>query len=167
MSLADDIARLEEQERLCVFTRFDETTALAIGTRIAQLATAAGKSLVIDVRFWNRPLYYYAMPGTGPDNAEWVRRKSNCVRRFNRASYALTLGQQLAGRGFAPDDAVDPMEIAAHGGSFPIRIEGVSVVGTITVSGVPGRHDHVFVVEAICGHLGIDYAPLAFGPESA
>jgi len=57
------------------------------------------------------------------------------------------------------------MEIAAHGGSFPIRIEGVSVVGTITVSGVPGRRDHGYVVEAICAQLGIDYGPLALPPE--
>lgn len=165
MSVTDDIAKVAEHERLCVFKTFDETTALAIGTRIAALASAAGKALAIDIRFWNRQLYFYAMPGTSPDNPEWIRRKSNCVRRFNRASYALTLRQKLDGKGFAPDDAVDPMEIAAHGGSFPIRIEGVSVVGTITVSGVPGRHDHGFVVEAICNHLGIDYGPLAFGPE--
>ena len=106
-----------------------------------------------------------AMAGTSPDNPEWIRRKSNCVRRFNKPSYALTLRQTKSGKGFAPDDAVDPMEIAAHGGSFPIRIEGVSVVGTITVSGVPGRRDHGYVVEAICEHLGIDYAPLALPPE--
>jgi uncharacterized protein (UPF0303 family) len=165
MSVQDDIARVAEHERVAVFKAFDETTALKIGTRIAQLAAAKNEALTIDIRFWNRPLYYYAMPGTGPDNAEWVRRKSNCVRRFNKASYALTLRQVLSGKGFAPDDAVDPMEIAAHGGSFPIRIEGVSVVGTITVSGVPGRRDHGYVVEAICEHLGIDYAALALPPE--
>jgi len=165
MSVEDDIATVAEHERVCVFKKFDETTALAVGTRIAQLAAAKGESLAIDVRYWNRQLYFYAMPGTGPDNTEWVRRKSNCVRRFNKASYALTLRQKQSGKGFAHDDGVDPMEIAAHGGSFPIRIDGVSVIGTITVSGVPGRRDHGYVVEAICEHLGIDYGPLALPPE--
>lgn len=160
MSFDTDIEQVAEQERQLVFSRFDETTALQLGEDIRQLAVAAKAALVIDIRLWNRPLYYYAMPGTGPDNFEWVRRKSNCVRRFNRASYALTLRQQRDKRGFAPDDNVDPTEIAAHGGSFPIRIEGVSVVGTITVSGVPGRQDHGFVVTAIARHLGIDPAPL-------
>jgi uncharacterized protein (UPF0303 family) len=160
-----DIALVEAQEKKLVFQRFDETTALKLGEDIRKLAEAAGVALVIDVRFWNRPLYYYAMPGTGPDNPEWVRRKSNCVRRFNRASYGLTLRQKRSGRGFAPDDNVDPAEIAAHGGSFPIRIEGVSVVGAITVSGVPGRHDHGYVVTAIANHLGLDPAPLMLAPE--
>ncbi len=165
MSFDSDIALVAEQERQLVFSRFDETTALQLGEDIRQLAVAAKAALVIDIRFWNRPLYYYAMAGTGPDNFEWVRRKSNCVRRFNRASYALTLRQQRDKRGFAPDDDVDPSEIAAHGGAFPIRIEGVSVVGTITVSGVPGRHDHGFVVTAIARHLGIDPASLMLPHE--
>jgi uncharacterized protein (UPF0303 family) len=165
MAVEDDIATVAEHERVCVFKTFDETTALKIGTRLAELAAAKKEALAIDIRFWNRPLYFYAMPGTSPDNPEWTRRKSNCVKRFNRASYALTLRQKRDGKGFAPDDAIDPMEIAAHGGSFPIRIAGVSVVGTITVSGVPGRRDHGYVVEAICEHLGIDYAPLELPPE--
>ncbi len=162
MSTTDDIAKVAEQERLCVFKGFDETTALTIGTRIGELAKAAGKALAIDIRLWNRQLYFYAMPGTTPDNLEWIRRKSNFVRRYNRSSYSQTLRFEAAGKtGFAFDDGVDDMEIAAHGGSFPIRIAGVSVIGAITVSGVPGRHDHGFVVQAICEHLGIDYAPLA------
>jgi len=41
----------------------------------------------------------------------------------------------------------------------------LSVVGAITASGVPGRRDHGYVVEAICGHLGLDYGQLALPPE--
>ena len=165
MSFESDIALVAEQEERLVFTRFDEATALQLGEDIRRLAEAAKATLVIDIRFWNRPLYYYAMAGTGPDNFEWVRRKSNCVKHFNHASYALTLRQKRDKRGFAPDDNVDPTEIAAHGGSFPIRIEGVSVVGTITVSGVPGRYDHGFVVTAIANHLGIDPASVMLPHE--
>ncbi|MBN9347037.1 MAG: heme-degrading domain-containing protein [Devosia sp.] len=162
MSTTDDIEKVAEQERLCMFTAFDEATALAIGSRIGELARAAGKALAIDIRFWNRQLYFQTMPGTSADNLEWIRRKSNFVRRYNRSSYSQTLRFEAAGKtGFAFDDGVDDMEVAAHGGSFPIRIAGVGIVGAITVSGVPGRYDHGFVVEAICAHLGIDYGPLA------
>lgn len=163
MSVESDIAVVAEQQRVCVFKAFDETTALKLGTRIAELCGAKGEALAIEVRFWNRQLYFYAMPGTSPDNAEWIRRKSNFVRRFNRPSYSGTLRQQ--GKDFPFDSGLDQKEFAAHGGSFPISIEGVSVVGSITVSGVPGRRDHGYVVEAICEHLGLDYAALALPPE--
>lgn len=165
MAVADDITKVAEQERALVFARFDEATAFAVGTAIKGLAEAKGASLVIDIRTWDRPLFYFAMAGTAPDNFEWVRRKSNCVRRFSRASYAMTLRQKQRGSGFAADDGVDPMEIAAHGGSFPIRIAGAGIIGAITVSGVPGRDDHGFAVAAIAAHLGLDGAALALGPE--
>ena len=161
MSYEADMAIVAEQERLCVFKTFDETTARAIGTKIEELARAEGKNLAIDVRFWNRQLYFYAMPGTGADHHEWIRRKSNFVRRFNRPSYVKMMQNEKAETiGFAADAGVDDMEVAGHGGSFPIRIEGVGVIGAITVSGVPGRYDHRFVVRALCDHLGVDYAPL-------
>lgn len=166
MGVEDDIKLVAEHERLLVFERFDETTALEIGESIRKAAAADGAALVIGIRFWNRVLYHYAMPGTGPSQADWVQRKSGCVERFHMASYAMTLRQQRDGRGFAIDDNIDFTRIAAHGGSFPIRVQGVAgVLGAITVSGVPGRRDHGYVTRAIAEHLGIDYGPLQLPPE--
>lgn len=165
MAVEDDIALVAEQERRLTLKAFDERAALELGERIRKLAEAAGESLAIDIRFWNRQLYFYAMPGTKADNIDWMRRKSNCVKRWDCASYALTLKQKRSGRGFSPDANVDDAEYAAHGGGFPIRIEGVGVVGSITVSGVPGRRDHGYVVTALCGYLRIDPGPLTLPPE--
>jgi len=167
VALEADVAKIAEQEAALVFQSFDEAAALAIGLSIKAAAEGKGKSLAIDIRLWNRPLFFFAMPGTSFDNAEWVRRKSNCVKRYGRPSYAvsLRLKKNSGGTLFAADDGVDPMEIAAHGGSFPIRVAGAGIIGSITVSGVPGRDDHGFVVAAIAQHLGLDPAPLAFAPE--
>ena len=167
MAVEADVAKIAEQEAALIFQSFDEAAALAIGLSIKADAEAKGKTLAIDIRLWNRPLFFFAMPGTSADNAEWVRRKSNCVKRYSRPSYAISLRLQkkTGGTLFAADDGVDPMDIAAHGGSFPIRVAGAGIIGSITVSGVPGRDDHGFVVAAIARHLGLDAAALAFGPE--
>lgn len=165
MSVESDIAKLAEQEQRLTFTRFNEDAAFEIGSTIRRLAAEAGVAVAIDIRFFNRPLFYAAMPGTSADNPDWLRRKGNCVRRWDRASYHTALRWKRDNRVEQPDHNVDPTEYAVHGGAFPIRIEGVGVVGSITASGLPQRDDHYYVVKAICLHLGIAPEELALPAE--
>lgn len=167
MSVVDDIAKVTEQEKRLTFKVFNEDTAFEIGSAIRDLAQADGVAVAIDIRFFNRPLFYAAMPGTNADNPDWLRRKGNCVRRWERSSYLTALRWKRDSRAIQPDHNIDPTEYAVHGGAFPIRIERVGVVGSITASGLPQRDDHAYVVRAIAGHLGLDPASLALGPESA
>lgn len=167
MSVVDDIAKVEQQEKQLTFKAFNEETAFEIGSTIRQLAAADGVAVAIDIRFFHRPLFYAAMVGTTADNPDWLRRKGNCVRRWERSSYLTALRWKRDNRQVQPDHNIDPTEYAVHGGAFPIRVEGVGVIGSITASGLPQRDDHAYVVRAIAKHLGIDAATLALGPESA
>lgn len=165
MSLTDDLERVVLQERELRFPRFDAEAAWQLGTRLRAMAQERGLAIVIDVRRFNQPLFYTALEGTTPDNPEWVRRKTNVVARYHRSSYGMGLNLQLKGqtleeRGHATAD------FAAHGGSFPIHVEGAGIVGCVTVSGLPQRDDHEIVVEALCAHLGHNYPSLKLGPEA-
>ncbi|MCD7060071.1 heme-degrading domain-containing protein [Pelagibacterium sp. HS1C4-1] len=150
--------RIVAQEEALVFERFDESTAFAIGTAIRDAAIAEGHSIVCDIRLWDRPLFYMALPGTSADNPDWVRRKANVVRRFGKSTYRMVLerGAGEGNRAFAADSGLAPAEYVLAGGGFPVRIDGVGVVGAIIVSGAPEDVDHMLVVKGICGHLGID-----------
>lgn len=164
MGLTEDLARVTLQERELRLPRFDAEVAWELGTRLRALAQERGLAIVIDVRRFGQPLFYGALEGTTPDNPEWVRRKSNVVARYHRSSYGMGLNLQLKsetleGRGHSVAD------FAAHGGSFPIHVEGAGVIGSVTVSGLPQRADHELVVEALCGLLGRDYELLKLGPD--
>ena len=159
MSSEDDIARVKRQEIELVLPAFDEAVAFDIGVAVRARALAEGLALVVDLRSWDRQLFFAATPGTSADNAEWVRRKSNSVRRFQRASYRLVLERGEAP--FGPQTGADPADYVIAGGGFPLRVPGAGIVGALTVSGLPGRQDHGVVVDALCDYLGkarADYA---------
>ena len=50
---------------------------------------------------------------------------------------------------FEDRTGLDPALYAAHGGSFPVTVRRVGVVGSVTVSGLPQTEDHSFVVEQL------------------
>ena len=90
-----------------------------------------------------------ALPGTTPDNDHWVRRKTAVVYRFHRSSFYMGVSCRMKGIGLAERFTLDREDYAAHGGSFPIRVRGVGLVGTVTVSGLPQEEDHRLVVATL------------------
>jgi uncharacterized protein (UPF0303 family) len=160
MGLTEDLERIAAQERELVLPRFDAQTAWGLGVRLRTIADARGLPVVIDIRRFGQPLFYAALDGTTPDNAEWVRRKSNVVARFHCSSYAIGLKLKAKNDTLAEQQGLPLADYATHGGSFPLTVAGAGVVGSVTVSGLPQRDDHELVVEALCGLLGLAYAAL-------
>ncbi|MBL4598869.1 MAG: heme-degrading domain-containing protein [Rhizobiaceae bacterium] len=155
-----DIKRMIEQEVRLLFENFDEETALAIGLDIKRRVEAIGGAVAIDVRFWDRSLFTFSMRGVPDENAHWVQRKANSVKRFQRSSYRMMLergGEEV----MEPFWGLDFAEYVFAGGGFPIRVKGAGCIGAITISGLPARQDHAIVVAAICASLSIDYEELA------
>jgi uncharacterized protein (UPF0303 family) len=166
-SLQDDIAAILHQEATLIFPSFTPDTAWQLGTTLRDLAVARKYSLVIDIRRFgtpHQPLFYTALAGTTPDNARWVQRKVNVVARFHKSSYHV--GRMLALNNISFGDRYDlPIaDYAAHGGGFPIHVAGAGIIGSVTVSGLPQRDDHNFVVEALCLLTGHDNATLQLKP---
>lgn len=164
MSKDEEIALVKRQELELALPAFDETVAYEIGSAIRARALAEGLALVCDIRTWDRQLFFTATAGTSADNAEWVRRKVNSVKRFHRASYRLVLERGEVP--FSSQSGADPADYVIAGGGFPVRVAGAGIIGTITISGLPGRKDHGVVVDALCDYLGKPRVAYAL-PETA
>lgn len=167
MAVSEDIQKIIDQEKALVFSEFDEHVALAVAMIVRERAVSEKLAIVCDVRLWDRPLVYFAMPGTNADHANWVRRKSNTVQRKLKSSYRQVLEMGIEGEIFPADRALPGEDYALSGGSFPIRVKGAGVIGAITVSGLHMRDDHEIVVAAICEHVGADRQALALAPRAA
>ena len=126
------IAHLQEQQVQLQFSRFTNDDAWDLGSLLVSVAQARGLVLTVDIRRHGHQLFHAALPGTTPDNDAWIERKIRVVK---------------------------PILYAAHGGSFPIIVRDVGVVGTVTVSGLPQAEDHALVVEVLRTFLDLPPAP--------
>lgn len=159
MSVERDIALVKRQEQELVLDAFNEDVAFALGCATRKRANDEGMGIVIDIRTWDRQMFFAATAGTSADNAEWVRRKINTVRRFQRSSYRMVL--ERGESPFPPQAGADPADYVIAGGGFPIQVKGAGIIGCLTISGLPGRSDHGVAVSALANHLQRDPTDLA------
>ncbi len=165
MSAAEDIAKIIEQEAALVFAAFDEAAGFELGSALRARALADNLPINIDIRLWDRPLFYCALPGSRASNADWARRKINTVRHFLKPSYRLFLEQGGKDQVIAAHHGLPATDYIFAGGAFPIRVRNAGVIGAVAISGLPSREDHNTVVAGLADLLGADGASLALGGE--
>ncbi len=165
MSTEDDIKRVIGQEQGLVFSRFDEHTAFELGSLLRARAVNEALAVIIDIRLWDRPLFYAALPGTSASNADWARRKRAAVELFHRSTYRMVLEQGRPDQTFPPRYGRSPSDYVLAGGGFPITVTGVGPIGVIAVSGLPQRKDHELIVAGLCTLLGKSATEFSLPPR--
>lgn len=156
LTVERDLETLAAQEDALVFPSFDEAEAFELGKLLRRIALERRLPIVIDIRFWDRPLFFAALSGSTAANAQWARRKIEAVRLYQKCTYRMFLEQGGQSRVLPADYGLTPQEHAIAGGAFPIRVSGFGAIGAVAVSGLPQRDDHRLVAEALAAHLGVD-----------
>ncbi|MFJ3761279.1 heme-degrading domain-containing protein [Streptomyces sp. NPDC090080] len=147
--LTPSVEELEKQERRLVFRQFTYDDAWALGSLLVEMARERQAPVAVDIHRGGQQLFHAALPGSTPDNDAWIARKRRVVERYGAASYLVGARFRAKGTTFEESSRLDPDTYAAHGGSFPVTVENVGVIGSVTVSGLPQLQDHRLVVEAL------------------
>ncbi len=145
----DPVAALEAEQQGLVLRRFTYEDAWNLGLLLRELAVARDAPVAIDVRHGARQVFRCALPGSSADNDAWIDRKRRVAERYAAPSFLVGARFRAKGTTFEDSSRLDPNSYAAHGGSYPVTVEGVGVVGTATVSGLPQAEDHALVAEAL------------------
>jgi hypothetical protein len=69
--------------------------------------------IIVDIRFWDRPLFYAALPGSTGRTRNWARRKLNVVKMFHKSTYRMVLEEQRPDRTFKPGAGLEPGRLCA------------------------------------------------------
>ena len=154
-ALSAELAAIDADEARLVFKAFTTADGVALGLALLDAARAAGHVLAVDVRRFcgTQVVFHAALDGAAPDLGHWVARKSRVVERFHKSSYFLSRSLVLKQRSLLDAYGLDEREFAPHGGSFPITVAGVGVIGAVTVSGLPQAQDHALVVSVLSAFL--------------
>jgi len=161
MDLAADLQRIAEQEQRLQLPALDLDTVWQLGTRLREIAASRRVPLTIEIRLGGETVFFSSMPGTTPANTDWARRKRNTVELMHRSSYGVGRSLERDGKTLTDTMGLSARDYASHGGSFPLRVKNVGVVGTVTVSGAPQREDHVIVVMALAELCHVPLAEIA------
>jgi uncharacterized protein (UPF0303 family) len=147
---AELVAVLEDQERRLVLRSFSYDDAWQLGSLLVEMGHRRELPIAVDIRCGAQQVFHCALAGSSADNDAWIDRKRRVVERYGHSSYLVGTSFRARGTDFDESCRLDIDLYAAHGGSFPLRVGGVSsAVGTVTVSGLPQAEDHALVVEAL------------------
>jgi len=149
------LEQIAKEEAELIFDRFTEEDASQLGCLLVEEAKKRHAKVAIDIRRPGQILFHAALPGATPDNDEWIRRKSNVVFRFGKASLAVGVSLALAHTSIEQKYFVSPMEFSPYGGAFPIRVRSCGLVACVTVSGLPQEEDHALVVSCLAAYAGV------------
>ena len=163
MTVERDLEKIALQEKRLQFKYFDADLAWTLGSNLKEAAEKRRAAVAIEFQINGHTLFFFSMPGTSPDNADWIRRKRNTVTRFHRSSYAIGLKNQLDQTTFHAKTGAELSDFATQGGGFPIiMVGGTGCVGSIIVSGLPQREDHLLIVSVLAEYFHIPLEELAF-----
>jgi len=153
MDVSKLLTDLEQQENSLQFDSFSNDDAVAIGMHLYNRALKEHKSITIDITRNGHQLFHIALPGTSPDNDQWLIRKNRIVNRFSMSSYRMEIELKSMQKTLQERYYLDPVDYAPFGGAFPIIIRNTGVIGTMTVSGLTQDEDHAMVVDAVTTFL--------------
>lgn len=130
------------------FARFDQSDAWALGSLVRERAIARDFPIAIDIRRGDTPLFAVMLAGAGNVNFDWARRKRNLTLLTGKSSWehAENLAQ---GDDVIASMGLDPRDYTAHGGCVPIVVDGVGIVATLTISGLPQKDDHDLAMQCL------------------
>jgi uncharacterized protein (UPF0303 family) len=140
------IADLEQLTGLDVAS-FDNDDAVDLGLIAVAVIREGDRNLAVQVMVGDETAFRANLRNTGSGNDPWLAGKAAVARHFAEPSLLVKLRQQEAGTTLE-QQGLDFETYRAHGGSVPVRVDGV-VVGTITMSGEPDVIDHAAAMETV------------------
>lgn len=143
------LATTIEDEKKFTFPTFARGDVMNLATEMLGAMAEFEGPLALEIHLNGLMVFRYFPEGTNTDNERWLKRKRNMVYVTEKCSLRTFAELQVSGGDLEKDMFLSPMEFAAYGGGFPIRLKGGCVIGFIGVSGLPQLRDHAALTSGL------------------
>ena len=139
---------IAEEERY-QFSNFSHKDAWELGHDLVEACGEMEGPLAVEVEINHVVVFRYYPDGTGKYHEQWLQRKRNTVNTTEKSTLRVCCELETANETLEKDWLLSPMDYAACGGAFPIRLRGGSMIGVAAVSGLPHLRDYAALMNGI------------------
>ena len=108
------------------------------------------KPMGVEVMLNGMPVYTHYQYGSTKNTIAWIESKRKTVEYFGLSSACIDVRSNTMGVDeFCDKFGIDPYEYKLCGGSFPIIVKELGMVGTVSVTGLKRGEDHEICVKAL------------------
>ena len=144
---------LLNQERSLILPDCSVANALEIGEIAKSLAVFRKLPIAIEVRIVNWVVYHASLPGSLPENQDWIDRKARVVLLKHHSTLYERESAQERGVDWHQENNLLDETHAIHGGGLPLITRNKGFVGALLISGLPQVEDHLLGVEVLTEFL--------------
>lgn len=144
-----DLEKVLQQEREYQFRNFSHADAWELGNELVAACAEMEGPLAVEIEVNHVIVFRYYPDGTGKFHEQWLQRKRNMVNTVEKSTLRCKFEIEQNHEDLERDWCLSPLEYAACGGGFPIRLRGGSVIGVAAVSGLPDLRDHAALIEGL------------------
>jgi uncharacterized protein (UPF0303 family) len=110
-------------------------------------------AIAIQVQLKDWVVFHASLPGSTPENDEWLARKARVVLATgNSTMYERVLAEEQ-GIDWYQTKGLPEKTHAIHGGGLALNVKGCGCMGVLLISGLPQVQDHLLGVEVLTEFL--------------
>ena len=144
---------LAQEAQTLQLESLSQKDAIEIGEIALDFGFERGLAIAIQVQLKDWVVFHASLPGSTPENDEWLARKARVVLATgNSTMYERVLAEEQ-GIDWYQTKGLPEKTHAIHGGGLALNVKGFGCMGVLLISGLPQVQDHLLGVEVLTEFL--------------
>ena len=146
-------AGLALEAKTLTLASLTQAQALEIGGIAQELGLDRKLPIATEVRMKDWVVFHASLPGSSPDNDDWMRRKANVVNATGHSSMYEKVLAEEQGIDWHQSTGLLEVDYAVYGGGLALNVVGLGLTGVLLISGLTEVEDHLLGVEILTEYL--------------